>query len=137
VSVIFFNYFTPYIHTNLMMATKTDKDSTGQIRSSAMAEMGDVQDSSQTSSHFALDPIQASVLCEREAKRRDQATKLGSCRTGCPEVDERVLLGGFERGSVVGISAEEEGFGLLVGVTLRCFEGMDEVLVCQVAGDWS
>ncbi len=34
--------------------------------------------------------------------------------TGCSELDDYLLLGGFERGSVVGVSAEEEEMGLLV-----------------------
>lgn len=41
---------------------------------------------------------------------------LGPCRSGCEDLDNYVLLaGGFERGSVVGISAEDEdGVGVMV-----------------------
>lgn len=37
--------------------------------------------------------------------------------TGCDEIDERVLVGGFERGRVVGITAKREDFGVLVSLT--------------------
>ncbi|EEU47343.1 uncharacterized protein NECHADRAFT_35701 [Fusarium vanettenii 77-13-4] len=67
---------------------------------------------SQASSHFALDPIPASVLADKEARRRDAAVELGYCLTGCAVLDDDVLLGGFERGSVVGVSAEDEEMGL-------------------------
>lgn len=40
---------------------------------------------------------------------------LGPCPSGCGDLDGYVLLGGLERGSVVGISAEEED---AVGVTV-------------------
>jgi hypothetical protein len=71
---------------------------------------------SQASSHFPLEPIPASVLAEAERKRRDALDELGRCSTGCAELDDHVLLGGgFERGCVVGLSAEEEDVGVLVG----------------------
>ncbi|KDN61040.1 hypothetical protein CSUB01_09435 [Colletotrichum sublineola] len=70
----------------------------------------------QASSHFALDPISAAVLCSQEVKRRDAAKKRGPLRVGCREVDEEVLVGGFERGTVVGISAESEQMGLLISL---------------------
>lgn len=45
--------------------------------------------------------------------------QLGPCRSGCGELDDHVLLsGGFERGSVVGVSAEDDGMGLAVGLSL-------------------
>ncbi|KAF5006745.1 hypothetical protein FDECE_6896 [Fusarium decemcellulare] len=71
---------------------------------------------SQASSHFQLEPIPASVLAEREACRRDAAAKLGACITGCAVLDEQVLLGGFERGTVVGISAEDEEMAVQLGL---------------------
>ncbi|KAI5861088.1 hypothetical protein GGS23DRAFT_613261 [Durotheca rogersii] len=38
-------------------------------------------------------------------------------RTGCAEIDGGALLGGgFERGTIVGVSAEEADFGVLVGL---------------------
>lgn len=67
---------------------------------------------SQGSSHFALDPIPASVLADKEARRRDAAVEMGYCMTGCAVLDDEVLLGGFERGSVVGVSAEDEEMGV-------------------------
>lgn len=69
---------------------------------------------SQASTHFILEPIPASIIAEAETRRRDANRKVGTCRTGCVEVDESVLLGGFERGCVVGMSSEEEDFGTTV-----------------------
>lgn len=69
---------------------------------------------SQASSHFPLEPISADILAENEAKRRTDATSLGPVRSGCTDLDGYVLLGGLEMGCVVGVSAEEEGIGLLV-----------------------
>ncbi|KAI8681501.1 hypothetical protein NCS55_00401600 [Fusarium keratoplasticum] len=71
---------------------------------------------SQGSSHFALDPIPASVLADKEARRRDAAVEMGYCMTGCAILDDEVLLGGFERGSVVGVSAEDEEMGVQLGL---------------------
>ncbi|KPM39174.1 hypothetical protein AK830_g7387 [Neonectria ditissima] len=71
---------------------------------------------SQASSHFPLEPLSASVLADKEARRRDAATALGACGTGCPDLDDYVLLGGFERGSVVGLSAEDEEMGVKLGL---------------------
>ncbi|UPK91509.1 hypothetical protein LCI18_002444 [Fusarium solani-melongenae] len=71
---------------------------------------------SQGSSHFALDPIPASVLADKEARRRDDAVEMGYCMTGCAVLDDEVLLGGFERGSVVGVSAEDEEMGVQLGL---------------------
>ena len=69
---------------------------------------------SQASSHFPLEPISADILCDLESRRRDEAKALGLCRSGCADIDGYVLLGGLERGSVVGISAEDEDFGVRV-----------------------
>ncbi|KAJ4320531.1 hypothetical protein N0V84_005818 [Fusarium piperis] len=71
---------------------------------------------SQASSHFSLDPIPASVLADKEARRRDAVVELGYCMTGCTVLDDEVLLGGFERGSVVGVSAEDEEMGVQLGL---------------------
>lgn len=73
---------------------------------------------SQASSHFPLDPVSGAVLFEQEVRRRDQHAALGSLlTTGCRELDVEVLCsGGFERGCVVGISAEEEEFGLFLAL---------------------
>ncbi|KAL7795916.1 hypothetical protein V8C37DRAFT_373908 [Trichoderma ceciliae] len=60
-------------------------------------------------------PVSASALASIEKQRRDLVRSLGPCRSGCEDLDKYVLLGGLERGSVVGISAEEEDE---VGLTL-------------------
>ncbi|QPC58582.1 hypothetical protein HYE67_000813 [Fusarium culmorum] len=66
----------------------------------------------QASPHFPLEPIPASVLARKEANRRDAVALLGSYKTGCAVVDENVLLGGFDRASIVGVSAEDEELGV-------------------------
>ncbi|PON21152.1 hypothetical protein TGAM01_v210000 [Trichoderma gamsii] len=68
-------------------------------------------------------PVSASVLASIEKQRRDFVRGLGPCRSGCEDLDNYVLLaGGFERGSVVGISAEnEDGVGVMLGLqVLAC-----------------
>ncbi|KAG5793414.1 hypothetical protein H9Q69_007538 [Fusarium xylarioides] len=71
---------------------------------------------SQASPHFQLEPIPAAILVDREVKRRDALALLGACKTGCKVIDDEVMLGGFERGSVVGISAEDEELGVQLGL---------------------
>lgn len=71
---------------------------------------------SQASSHSPLDPVSGATLFEQERRRRDGLKERGNCLTGCRELDHEVLLGGFERGCVVGLSAEEEEVGLLIGL---------------------
>ncbi|KAK1701059.1 hypothetical protein BDP55DRAFT_8499 [Colletotrichum godetiae] len=71
---------------------------------------------SQASSHFPLEPVSAAVLCSRETKRRDAAMARGKVHVGSREVDEEVLGGGFERGSVVGLSSESEQMGILISM---------------------
>ncbi|KAK2075307.1 hypothetical protein P8C59_009442 [Phyllachora maydis] len=71
---------------------------------------------SDATSHSALDPVPASLLAARETARRDGCMRKGTIRTGCAEVDETVLLGGFERGCVVGVSAEDDRFALQLGL---------------------
>ncbi|KAI1141133.1 hypothetical protein F5Y05DRAFT_299947 [Hypoxylon sp. FL0543] len=72
---------------------------------------------SQTSSHFPLlEPVSGATLFELESARRERVRRWGWLRTGCDEIDIKTLLGGFERGEVVGVSAEEAEFGLLVGM---------------------
>ncbi|KAK4061532.1 uncharacterized protein Triagg1_10312 [Trichoderma aggressivum f. europaeum] len=68
--------------------------------------------------------VSASALASVEKRRRDFVRSLGPCPSGCEDLDSYVLLGGFERGSVVGISAEDEDG---VGVTLGL-----QVLVCSL-----
>lgn len=69
---------------------------------------------SQASSHYQIEPVSGATLFEQETRRRVELVRRGRCLTGCCELDDQVLLGGFERGCVVGISAEEEDVGLLV-----------------------
>ncbi|KAL2180959.1 uncharacterized protein P884DRAFT_274812 [Thermothelomyces heterothallicus CBS 202.75] len=75
---------------------------------------------SQASSHLPIEqPLPASLLLDREIARKEGLAASGNLMTGCRELDEYVLLGGFERGSVVGVSAEEDGeeeIGLLIGL---------------------
>ncbi|KAF5665645.1 PET191-like protein [Fusarium heterosporum] len=70
---------------------------------------------SHANSQFPVQPVPASILAEKEVQRRDAASRLGACRTGCAVIDEDVLLGGFERASIVGISAEDEELGVQLG----------------------
>ncbi|KAL7947172.1 hypothetical protein V8C42DRAFT_316919 [Trichoderma barbatum] len=69
-------------------------------------------------------PVSAAALAAIEKRRRDLVRSLGPCPSGCKDLDNYVLLGGLERGSVVGLSAEEED---AVGVTLGL-----QVLVCSL-----
>lgn len=74
---------------------------------------------SQASSHFPLEPVSGALLFEQDASRRDDHTSGGRLlMTGCRELDVEVLCGGFERGCVVGISAEEgeEGVALVLAL---------------------
>ncbi|KAK8099296.1 uncharacterized protein PG998_012537 [Apiospora kogelbergensis] len=72
---------------------------------------------SQASSHFPLEPVSGSTLFDVEVARREQLHRRGTLTTGCAEIDGQVLGGhGFERGSVVGISAEHMDTGLLIGL---------------------
>ncbi|KAK8070936.1 hypothetical protein PG997_011139 [Apiospora hydei] len=72
---------------------------------------------SQASSHFPLEPVSGSTLFDVEVARREQLHRRGTLVTGCGEIDGQVLGGrGFERGSVVGISAEHMDTGLLIGL---------------------
>lgn len=66
-----------------------------------------------------LQPLPASVLLAQELARKNLLCKKGNIRTGCQALDEYVLLGGLERGSVVGVSAEEEEMGMLVSLRGR------------------
>lgn len=70
-----------------------------------------------SSSPFPIEPpLPASLLLDQELARKEALAAKGNILTGCGELDDYVLLGGFGRGSVVGVSAEEEGVGLLVGL---------------------
>ena len=90
----------------------------------------------QVSSHSSpLAPLPASVLLEQELDRKDRLCKKGNLVTGCRELDEYVLLGGFERGSVVGVSAEEDDVGMLVSF-LRSELAADWIVVDSLI-DWS
>lgn len=67
-----------------------------------------------TSSRVALEPVPATIVAENERRRRSSNRDLGPCRSGCAAIDDYVLLGGLERGCVVGLSAEREDFGITV-----------------------
>jgi hypothetical protein len=71
-------------------------------------------DSSSEDSCYPLEPISGAVLLDQELIHQEVAKARGNIFTGCDEVDSHVLLGGVERGWVVGLSAEDEVFGLLV-----------------------
>jgi hypothetical protein len=59
-------------------------------------------------------PLPASVLLDRELSHKTTLRRKGNITSGCPELDDYTLLSGFERGSVVGISSEDEDFALRV-----------------------
>lgn len=62
-----------------------------------------------------LVPISGATLFAQESTRRRNLRQKGAIPTGCPEIDDVLLLGGgFERGCVVGVSAEDVNFGVLV-----------------------
>ncbi|KAJ4386571.1 hypothetical protein N0V93_009469 [Gnomoniopsis smithogilvyi] len=70
---------------------------------------------SQTSSHAPLEPISGITLLHAELNRR--ANLRPACSTGCCELDNVTFIsGGFERGCVVGISAEEDDVALVLGL---------------------
>jgi hypothetical protein len=70
---------------------------------------------SQSGSHLPIEPpLPASLLLDQDLARKEALAGKGNLLTGCGELDDYVLLGGFERGSVVGVSAEEEEVGMLV-----------------------
>ena len=74
-------------------------------------------DLSSEASAFEQEPLSGAVILHQELLYRESCTARGNVSTGCTELDEDVLIGGLERGRVVGLSAEEEGFGLLVRPT--------------------
>ncbi|OAR02803.1 hypothetical protein LLEC1_00209 [Akanthomyces lecanii] len=62
-------------------------------------------------------PVCASTLASEETSLQDRLAKLQLVQYGCAELDGAVLLGGLQRGSVVGVSADNaDGFGLLMGL---------------------
>ncbi|KAB5560035.1 hypothetical protein GE09DRAFT_1236557 [Coniochaeta sp. 2T2.1] len=73
-------------------------------------------DASSEASVFDQEPISGAVLLDQGLLHRETCISRGNVFTGCAELDEDVLVGGLERGRVVGLSAEEEGFGLLLGL---------------------
>lgn len=64
------------------------------------------------------------MLAYIENGRRNELQHPTHYKSGCDEVDNNILLGGFERGTVVGISSEDENeFGLSVcSVRSICLE---------------
>ncbi|KAI1182035.1 hypothetical protein F5B17DRAFT_444578 [Nemania serpens] len=68
-----------------------------------------------------LVPISGATLFAQESTRRRNLRQKGAIPTGCPEIDDVLLLGGgFERGCVVGVSAEDVNFGVLVSFYSSC-----------------
>ncbi|KAI0440021.1 hypothetical protein F4803DRAFT_553485 [Xylaria telfairii] len=66
---------------------------------------------------MGLAPISGAALFWQEVERRKRLRLRGVMSTGCSEIDDALLLGGgFESGCVVGVSAEEADFGLLLGL---------------------
>ncbi|KAH8711136.1 hypothetical protein HC256_007951 [Beauveria bassiana] len=61
-------------------------------------------------------PVSAIVLACKEASLRDRLARFQPVRYGCTELDGALLRGGLQRGSIVGISADFDGFGLLMGL---------------------
>ncbi|KAG5991567.1 hypothetical protein E4U52_003533 [Claviceps spartinae] len=73
-----------------------------------------------------LPPLPAHILAAQEVRRRNALRERGPCRSGCGDLDSHVLrVGGFERGCVVGVSAEEEGVGMALGLQVLCRELLD------------
>jgi hypothetical protein len=71
---------------------------------------------------FALEPIAATIIASNEITRRNANVDAGHLQVECSEIDDQVLLGGFERGAVVGVSSEVESFAGNVGspAALEC-----------------
>ncbi len=66
-----------------------------------------------------LTPVLGATLFKQEIERRKKLHGRGVMPTGCSEIDDALLLGGgFERGCVIGVSAEEVDFGVLVSFLL-------------------
>ncbi|KAI8951594.1 hypothetical protein F4801DRAFT_285991 [Xylaria longipes] len=66
---------------------------------------------------LGLASISGAALFCQEIERRKRLCRRGVISTGCSEIDDALLLGGgFESGCVVGVSAEEVDFGLLLGL---------------------
>ncbi|KAG6108019.1 hypothetical protein E4U13_006642 [Claviceps humidiphila] len=73
-----------------------------------------------------LPPLPAHILAAQEVRRRNALRERGPCRSGCGDLDSHVLRGGgFERGCVVGVSAEEEGVGMALGLQVLSRELLD------------
>ncbi|KAI0458538.1 hypothetical protein F5B21DRAFT_512036 [Xylaria acuta] len=65
---------------------------------------------------LGLAPLSGAALFWQEIERRKRLRRRGVIPTGCSEIDDALLLGGgLESGCVVGVSAEEADFGLLLG----------------------
>ncbi|KAI0862950.1 hypothetical protein F4860DRAFT_471065 [Xylaria cubensis] len=73
--------------------------------------------SSHSETAQGLAPLSCATLFYQEIERRERLHRSGVIPTGCSEIDDVLLLGGgFESGCVVGVSAEEVDFGLLLGL---------------------
>jgi RecA/RadA recombinase len=74
----------------------------------------EASDTSSEASYFEQEPISGAVLLDQELLHREKCEVKGTILTGCSGLDDYVLLGGLTPGRVVGLSAEDETFGLLV-----------------------
>lgn len=59
-------------------------------------------------------PVSGLGLLEQERRNRESLQHKKPFITGCSEIDEQVLGKGFEAGTVFGVSAEDDEFGMLV-----------------------
>ncbi|KKA26437.1 hypothetical protein TD95_000132 [Thielaviopsis punctulata] len=64
--------------------------------------------------NHVFQPIAADALLDAELQKR--CTHQSKVQIGCPDIDQNVLLGGFERASVIGVSTEEESMSLQMAV---------------------
>ncbi|KAI0143760.1 hypothetical protein GGR57DRAFT_518093 [Xylariaceae sp. FL1272] len=77
-----------------------------------------------------LPPVSGATLFRLEMARRRDVRDKGVVATGCGEIDDGVLMGGFERGVVVGVSALRGEFGVSLGL-----QTVARALVCGESGD--
>lgn len=80
------------------------------------------------------EPTSGATLFDLETARRRGLRHRGALKTGAAEIDEDVLLGGFERGQVVGVSAEEGELGVLVSCLFAFFEVVVQDMGSRQAG---
>lgn len=92
-------------------------------------------DTSSEASYFEQEPVSGAVLLDQELLHREACSARGNILTGCGDLDGHVLVGGLARGRVVGVSAEEESFGLLVRSPLAFDFGPNSDLTAVYSSD--